>query len=332
MRIPVPGDRSSSGVNRSTERPVAAPKYREAALIYNPKSGRRRRLRPRQIATAAQWLERAGIQVTPCPTTGPGTATELARKAIRNGADLIVVCGGDGTVNEVVCGMARSRVPMAVLPAGTANVLARELRLPRRIGAAARAIPTSTPRRLALGLAGNRYFLLMAGVGLDAQVIRKLEPGWKNRLGIASYVLEAIRQAMFEAPAPFIVSTADRRIEATFACISKSTHYGTLRMVREADMFSENFFVYCFRPRNRLRYFLYVPALLTGRLQRLEDVIRFPARKVRCERIEHAAGDVMFQVDGELAGRLPCTVEIVPDALTLLVPASAANREKGAAT
>ena len=272
------------------------------------------------------------MAVTLLPTTGPGTATELARHAVRQGADLIVVCGGDGTINEVVCGMARSRIPMAVLPSGTANVLARELNLPRRIGAAARAIPSSTPRRLALGLAGNRYFLLMAGVGLDAQVIRKLEPGWKHRLGIASYVLEAIRQAMFETPAAFMVSTADRRIEATFACISKSTYYGTLRMVREADMFSENFVVYCFRPRNRLRYFLYASALLIGCLQRLEDVICFPAREVHCERIEHATGDVMFQVDGELAGRLPCTVEIVPDALTLLVPGSAASRDEGSVT
>ncbi len=307
--------------NPSTERPATAPKYAKAFLIYNPEAGRRRRLRPQQIATATEELERAGIQVSTLATTGPGTATELARDAIQKGADLIVVSGGDGTINEVVCGMALSHVPLGVLPCGTANVLARELGFPRDMRAAARVIASATPRRLALGFAGNRYFLLMAGVGFDAQVIQKLELRWKNLLGVGSYVLETIRQVLFEPKTEFIVSTEDRQIEATFACVSKSTYYGPFRMVREADIFSESFFVYCFRSRNRLRYFLYAAALLTGRLDRLADVTRFPARKVRCEQTEPASKKVLFQVDGELAGRLPCTIEVVPDALTLLAPA-----------
>ena len=303
------------------ERLSTAPQYTKAVLIYNPQAGRRRRLRPQQIRTATEELERNGVSVQTQATTGPGSGTELACDAIQNGADLIVVCGGDGTINEVVCGMAHSCVPLAVLPCGTANVLARELRLPRDMRAAARAIPSATPRRLALGLAGNRYFLLMAGVGFDAQIIYKLALRWKNLLGIGSYVLETIRQVLFEPKKAFVVSTEDRQMEATFACTSKSRHYGPFHMVREADLFSESFFVYCFRSRNRLRYFLYSLALLTGRLDRLADVVRFPARKVRCEAIGSSPKKILFQVDGELAGWLPCTIEMVPDALTLLVPA-----------
>lgn len=305
-----------------TESRTTTRKYAKAVLIYNPQAGRRRWLRPQQIQAATEELARNGISVQTQATTGPGAGTELARDAIQAEADLIVVCGGDGTINEVVCGMAHSRVPLAVLPCGTANVLARELRLPLDMRAAAREIPSATPRRLALGLAGRRYFLLMAGAGFDAQIIYKLALRWKNLLGIGGYVLETIRQVLFEPKTAFIVSTEDRRMEATFACISKSQHYGPFRMVREADLFSEHFFVYCFRSRNRLRYFLYSLALLTGRLDRLADVVRFPARTVRCEQTEPASKKVLFQVDGELAGRLPCTIEMVPDALTLLVPAA----------
>ncbi len=311
----------SPHTERRSTAPRHAPPYAKAVLIYNPQAGRRRWLRPQQIQAATEELERNGISVQTQATTGPGSGTELARDAIQDGADLIVVCGGDGTINEVVCGMAHSRVPLAVLPCGTANVLARELRLPLDMRAAARAILSATPRRLSLGLAGNRYFLLMAGVGFDAQIIYQLALRWKNLLGIGSYVIETIRQVLFEPKTAFIVSTEDRQIEATFACISKSGHYGPFRMVREVDLFSESFFVYCFCSRSRLRYFLYSLALLTGRLDRLADVIRFPARKVRCEQTEPASKKVLFQVDGELAGRLPCTIEMAPDALTLLVPA-----------
>ncbi|MEE8178038.1 MAG: diacylglycerol kinase family protein [Acidobacteriota bacterium] len=312
----------SPHTERCSTAPQHAPQYAKAVLIYNPQAGRQRWLRPQQIQAATEELERNGIVVQTQATTVPGSGTKMARDAIQDGADLIVVCGGDGTINELICGMAHSRVPLAVLPCGTANVLARELELPLDVRTAARAILSATPRRLAMGLAGTRYFLLMAGVGFDAQIIYNLALRWKNLLGIGSYVLETIRQVLFEPKTAFIVSTEEKRLEATYACISKSRHYGPFRMVREADLFSESFFVYCFRSRNRLRYFLYSLALLTGRLDRLPDVIRFPASKVRFEQTDPASKKVLFQVDGELAGRLPCTIEMVPDALTLLVPAA----------
>ena len=254
-------------------------------------------------------------------TTGPGSGTALAREAIRAGADLVAVCGGDGTINEVVCGMAGSRVPLAVLPAGTANTLARELRLPLNIRAAARLIPSAIPRRLALGRAGDRYFLLMAGVGLDAQVIQKIRAPRKEFLGMASYFLETLFYLLARPLTPFAVVAEEKRVKTTFACISKAQYYGPFRMIRQADFFSEHFYVYCFPARSRFLYFFYALGLLTGQLAWLPGIHRFPARKVHCEEISGGSHRVPFQVDGELAGRLPCTIEIVPDALTLLVPA-----------
>ena len=91
-------------------------------------------------------------------------------------------------------------------------------------------------------------------------------------------------------------------------------------MVREADLFSDRFFIYCFHSENPLRYFLYAWAILTGRQSQLADVTMFPAQQVRCEEIDSQKEQVYLQVDGEFVGPLPCTIEIVPDALTLLVP------------
>ena len=304
------------------EGPAIAFQPSKAVLIYNPEAGRRRRLRPQQLQTARDEMERAGIELAILETVRPGDGSKLAREAIQAGAGLIVVCGGDGTINDVVCGMAHSHVPLAVLPGGTANVMARELGLPLDIGAAARAIPTSTPRRLALGCAGTRYFLLMAGVGFDAHVVRKVTLRWKKLFGMASYVIESVRQALFEPLSPFMLSVDGRRHQVTFACISRSQHYGPIRMVREADLFSDQFYVYCFHCENRLRYFLYALAVLAARPTQLPDFSRFPARKIHCEQIASNGNKVFLQVDGELAGQLPCTFEIVPDALTLLVPAA----------
>jgi diacylglycerol kinase family enzyme len=269
-------------------------------------------------------LEQSGIPTSIRATPAPGSGLTLARDAIAAGADLILVCGGDGTINEVVCGMARSAVPLAVLPGGTANGLARELRIPLDIEAAAQMIPVSTPRRIALGRVFgsqvDRYFISMVGVGFDAQVLTRIKRSWKDRLGMIHYAVEALRQAVWSGFTTFTVSAGATRLEATFACISRPQYYGPFRMIREADFFSDRFHVYCLPSKNLARYLVYALALLAGRLDRVADVASFPAVQVRCEKIAGSEGAVLFQVDGELAGRLPLTVEIVPDALTLLVP------------
>lgn len=291
-----------------------------AVLIYNPKAGRMRRRTARQLRDARRELERAGISVTEQPTVRVGDATCLARSAVASGAELIIACGGDGTINEVVCGMAHSAVPLAVLPAGTANILAREIRLPLSIAGAARSIPSSRPQRLSLGCAGSRYFLLMAGVGFDARVVQRVSARYKSFLGMSTYILEAVRQALCIRPVPFILSNGEHRHQATFACISKSQHYGPIKMVREANLFSGQFYVYCFPSRSGLGYFRYALAVLSGTAHRLPDVSRFAATQIRCEPVDSEGGEVFLQVDGELVGQLPCDIKVVPDALTLLVP------------
>jgi YegS/Rv2252/BmrU family lipid kinase len=300
--------------------PTSNPKAK-AVLICNPEAGRRKRLRPAEIRKAKEELERAGIEVAIREISAAASGARLALDAVQSGVDLVIVCGGDGTINGVLGGMARSQVPLAILPGGTANVLARELGLPLDIVKAARKIPTSAPRRLALGCADGRFFLAMAGVGFDARVVKAMNGQWKAVLGMGSYILEAIRQLFLGPPNPFFtVSWDGRRQTATFACFSKSQHYGPVRAVREADLFSDRFHAYCFHSQSPWRYLVYAGALLTARQASLSDFSAFPARSIRCEPAGSCREDIFFQVDGELAGKLPCTIEIIPDALTLLVP------------
>lgn len=295
--------------------------HSKAVLLVNPGAGRGKRLRPRQIREARQELESAGIAVAVEEIGGGRDGSDLARAAVDQGADLIIVCGGDGTINHVIRGMVPSRVPLAVLPGGTANMLARELGIPLRIVDAARGIPTSIPRRISLGSAGGRLFISLAGIGFDARVVRALNAQWKAAFGIGSYVMETLRQLLFASPIPlFSISADGLRQQATFVCVSKSQHYGPIRAIPQANLFSDQFYVYSFQSQSRWRYLHYAAAMLAHRKSSLPAFSEFPARRIDCEPIRPEEGAVFFQVDGELVGSLPCRIEIVPDALTVLTP------------
>src|SRR5580692_4280294 len=156
----------------------------DALLIYNPTSGRRRNRRFAEIEQSVRILKEAGIQVELASTTARGHAKELARHAVEQNRGMVIACGGDGTVNEIMNGLAGSQVPLALLPAGTANILAKELGIPWDIPQAARLISGGTVRRVALGLAipaegrhtdqvpaEGRYFLCVAGAGPDGAIV-----------------------------------------------------------------------------------------------------------------------------------------------------------------
>ena len=148
---------------------------RRAAVIYNPIArglARHKHLLQRTTGLLAQQ----GIKASLIATTAPGSAGIQVRQQIQGGCDLIVVAGGDGTINEVIDGMLHTNVPLAILPGGTANVLAREVHLPIHVAKAASAISNLRPIRVAVGSMktdGNppRPFVCMVGAGLDAEIV-----------------------------------------------------------------------------------------------------------------------------------------------------------------
>ena len=128
----------------------------DALLIYNPTSGRKRHRRFVEVEQAARILKDSGISTEFASTTARASATTIARQAVEQRRGMVIVCGGDGTINEVVNGLAGSRVPMALLPAGTANILAKELGIPWDIPLAARLIPDGYKDEIAMANASCR--------------------------------------------------------------------------------------------------------------------------------------------------------------------------------
>lgn len=292
-------------------------------------------------------MRAAGIEAKLAPTAGPGAARELAQAAVSRGDTLVLACGGDGTVNEVINGLTPGQVTLGILPGGTANIIAKELGLPHDPVRAAQELPRWSPRRIALGQvtwhgpghrgggagrrnaeqtpgseAERRYFMSVAGIGFDAYIIHKLSWDFKMSLGVVAYGLEGVRQALRYSFSPFACRMDDREIHATFAVVSRVSLYaGWLRLAPGASLFDPRFHALIFKSRGRWRYFLYAAAIVMRQHLRLGDVELVTGRKVVCSAAE-SGPPIYFELDGELVGELPATFEVVPDALTLLVPPS----------
>lgn len=305
-----------------------------ATLIYNPFAGGKSQRREREILAAREILRASGLDVRATATAAPGAAKQLAEAAVRDGAELVLVCGGDGTVNEVVNGVAPARVPVGILPGGTANIIAKELNLPHHPVRAARSLPRWQPRRIPLGRAAwtaespsgpqrlERWFLSLAGIGFDAYIIQRLSWSFKINWGVAAYVVEAIRQAMRYGYPPFRLRFDSEERAPTFAVLHRAGHYaGWLPLAPRTNIFESKFAVCMFNSRRRARYFLYAAAILARQHLRLRDVESLDATRVSAELID-AGTTVRFELDGELVGALPATFEVVPDALTLLAPSA----------
>jgi len=305
---------------------------KDALLIYNPTSGRRRSRRFAEVEQAARILKEAGIATELAPTTARDSATKIARQAVEQKRGMVIVCGGDGTINEVVNGLVGSQVPMALLPAGTANILAKELGIPWDIPRAARLIASATVRRIALGLAtplngnhsdqiprGGRYFLCVAGAGPDGAIVNGVHEGLKKHTGVIAYWAEGLRQFFnYGFPAMRVHSDGKER-SATIIVVGRTANYGgPFKITTGASLFDDSFELLTNSKSSRLAYLVCLPALWLGKLRGVEGIEAWKATDVVCELAGTAP--VFAQVDGEPIGSVPLSFRIVPDALSLVTP------------
>jgi diacylglycerol kinase (ATP) len=299
---------------------------RDAVLIVNPAAGGGRRMP--ELDQARRVFREAGIETELQSTSAAGEATHMARRAVEQLRQLVIVCGGDGTVNEVVNGLALTNVPLAVLPAGTANVLAKELSLPWNLHRAAERLVRANYRRIALGLATPekssgepRYFLSVAGAGADGALVSAVRPEVKLKAGILAYWQEGFRQLtrydfpMFRTQ----MAGSAMNVDASLVIVGRTKHYGgPFKITTEADLLEPEFELAFVTTRSAWRYIAYLPLVWLGKLRGARYVRFFKTNSLRCA--TQNGSQVQIQVDGEPAGRLPVEFRIVPDALTLAIP------------
>jgi YegS/Rv2252/BmrU family lipid kinase len=302
---------------------------KSAAIIYNPVARRLARNR-HLLQSSIDALARQGITAKLVGTTAPNSASAQARQQIEAGCDLILAAGGDGTINEVANGMLHTGVPLGILPGGTANVLAREMRMPMNMLRVAENISSMQPVRVAAGCLrvgdfARRTFLCMAGAGLDAEIVCNVDLDLKAAIGKLAYYIGGFGQ-VFRPLTEFEVSVDGKKFEASFALISRVRNYGgDLEIAKGASLLRDDFEVVLFRGKQSVQYLPYLVGVAFGQAARFSGCTIVHGCTVTCHAV--AGKDIYAQVDGELAGKLGATAEILPDSLTLLMPPAYLARE-----
>ncbi|HMA17653.1 MAG TPA: diacylglycerol kinase family protein, partial [Thermoanaerobaculia bacterium] len=237
------------------------------------------------------------------------------------GLDVVVVCGGDGTVSEAACGLVGSSVPLAILPGGTSNVLARELSIPLDLGEAAKLLVEGVPRPVRVLFANERAFLLWAGVGLDARIMGHMSlvlKRWLGRTGIFFTVADEFFR--YEFPRLEVTVDGDRH-EATFAVVSHARLYaGPWIIAPEARLDSDEIDVMIFSERNRWQFlslFRQMQLARGGHLHRgLARIVRGRTATVR----SLETYPVEVQVDGDCVLETPINCRVGKETISILVP------------
>jgi diacylglycerol kinase (ATP) len=284
-----------------------------AVIIGNPNSGRAGSRG--YLERCAKILRSGGQQVEVLNTEGPDHATDLAASTE---APLVIAAGGDGTINEVINGL-DSEATLGILPLGTANVLARELRLPLDVERACERILRGERTRVDLGVATNREgverrFACMAGIGFDAHVVRAVTPRLKRYLRGLAFALMAFK-VLAEKDFPWIhVIHGDTTHVTRFAIVANAHHYGgDLRASSDPDLLGsgELEVVLVGRVSVLLRPDIFASILARRPLDR--HMRSFTARELSA----YAPG-VPVQLDGEVWGSLPMSFRVEPRALQVI--------------
>jgi diacylglycerol kinase (ATP) len=312
---------------------------RNALLIHNPNAGNGGGGRRRLLDEARRIFSFGGMEAELVETRAPGDATEMANRASAEGRQLVIACGGDGTLNEVVNGLATQqngqRVPLALLPGGTANVLAKELDLPWDIPSAAEKLVHGEVKDIALGLATpleepekKRYFLSVAGAGPDGMIVYAIDLDLKARAGILAYWWQGAREIFRYKFPHFRVVSGEQKREVSLVVVGRTKNYGgPFKITTGADLYEDKFELMALTTQSGFRYLSYLPSLWLDKLRGSDGVHFWKADTIVCEPLD--SNPVYVQIDGEPLARLPVEFKIVPRALKLLVPRNGAAPQTG---
>ncbi len=290
-------------------------------VVVNPMSGS-----AGNPDAVADHFRRAGAtEVVVSPTTADDPGLGQARDALRAGATLVVACGGDGTVRACAAALAGSETPLAVIPAGTGNLLARNLQIPLDRDQALAVATMGCVRRIDVGEANGETFTVMAGIGFDAKMIRDADRSLKSRIGSLAYVTSALRH-LRERPSAVRVqverpaSTADIGGPATMVLVGNlGSLVGGLTAFPDADPGNGSLELAVMNASSLRAWLRVLVTLASGGSASTRHV-----RRSRAERLTiYCQPPEPWELDGEDRPAVDTlTIHVRPDALLVCVPAT----------
>ena len=285
---------------------------KKICIIFNPKAGSSKLSKLNKIITELN----KNNTVTLFETTAAGDATNIARTESAN-FDIVVAAGGDGTINEVVNGI-DPNTPLAIIPMGTANIVAIEAGISNNSKAICAAINQGKTKRAYVSTINNKKFILMAGIGYDAQVVTNINPKLKKIFGKLIFALEGFKQFFKLKEFAITIKTNNQTYNANWVLITNAKHYaGSHSITTGTDIFDEHLVCYIFPDLNKLNFLYYLfLILLFGDLSKSDKIIT--VRSTSFEITSSTATPV--QCDGELFGQLPVLIKNNKECVNLLIP------------
>ena len=287
-------------------------------IISNPVS---RTFSLKKVHLASDHLKQSGFETRLLFTERKGHGAELARSAMAENPRAIVAAGGDGTINEVINGMAGSDIPLGVLPLGTTNVLAKELQIPETVEGAVGRVVTGSLAAVSLGRielssqkpSVSRYFCLMAGIGFDARAVHGVSQGIKRLSGEGAYILSGIRSFIRYRPEELIFTIDGKEFKGFAAIIGKASRYGgRYRVNPDADIRDPHFYLCILTGQSRADLLHFASGIIMGNHLKNPDVLYMKASHIEIQ------GSSDVQIDGDYFGITPATISVAPSALRLI--------------
>ena len=280
-------------------------------IITNPTSGSANQ---QYVSAIAERLRAIGWTVSVEPTPGPNTAGALARSST---ADIVAVAGGDGTIREVINGLVGKNQRLAIIPTGTANVLAAEIGLKKSVEAVVSTITHGTPHEFFLGQAGTIYFSAMASIGFDADVVANLSLALKKRVGRLAYVWTALRELASYHPVPLKVEIDHKPYECHWVLILNGRYYGGMFTCAPlASLTNKDLYICLLQAGTRFDVLRFWVDLVLGRLEKNKKT-----RIVSGQHMQVSSPDCWIQGDGDIIGSTPLGITTVcSGGLRILIP------------
>ncbi|MFC7393450.1 diacylglycerol kinase [Scopulibacillus cellulosilyticus] len=298
---------------------------KRARLIYNPTSGRE--LMKKNLPYILNRLERAGYETSTHATSCAGDATTGARKAVERGYDLVIAAGGDGTINEVVNGLAEQpfRPKLAILPMGTTNDFARAINMPRQIEKACDILCEGAEMPIDVGKVNDRYFINIAGGGKLTELTYDVPSKLKTMLGQMAYYLKGIEMLPSLRPLNARIEYDGRLFEGDimlFLVTNTNSVGGFEKLAPQASLNDGMFDLLILQKTNLAEFIRLATLALKGEHMKDPKIIYAQANRIKI----YTEEKMQLNIDGEYGGDLPGDMVNLYQHLQLIVPKETAER------
>ena len=289
---------------------------KRALLLIN----RHARKGQNSFARAVDVLNDLGFELITVPVTSPEYLSQLVLRH-RDSIDLVIVGGGDGTLNAIVDILVDMKLPLGILPLGTANDLARTLGIPLAVEQACRVIAQGQLKYIDLGCVNGKHFFNVASLGLSVEITGKLSKGAKRRWGILAYAMTALQVIGQTRPfnAEIVVNDKPVRVKTIQIAVGNGRFYGGgMTIAKDATIDDQRLDLYSLE----LNYWWQIFPLLWRLPQGQHGVLPW-VRTIEGETMEiYTRTSYSINTDGEITGQTPAVFRVVPHALGVLVPSS----------